>query len=299
VGPGQLARESSSGIHWLGEPASTNPALVGEKFACLSRLRDLRCVQPGFCLTAPPYEVDDDGMLRPDAEALARAYTRLAKTADLPVVVRSELAGAALAGAALAGPALAGAAPPASYSARAPWTFFNVAGTEALISAVIECLAPYASARARAHRSVDEGSVSEIRVAVHVQPFVRSDVCVRVCTGRSDAQDTVRVLARWGACEESARTRDRDVTLIRRSDLAITDTEIGRKDRMWVPEGGGVIEVDVPAERRAAACLSEPHAREVARLGLEIESVLGAPVEAEVLLADGRLLATWCRRLRR
>lgn len=287
MGPGRLAGESNSGIHWLGEQPGTDPATVGEGFACLSRLRDLRSVQPGFCLTAPPYDVDDDGMLRPGAVALTRAYAQLAAragTADLPVVVRSELVGAA---------------PPASYSARAPWTFFNVAGVEALIEAVTECLAPYASARARAHRPVGDGSVSEIRVAVHVQPFVGSDVCVRVCTGRSDAPDAVRVLARWGECEESARTRDRDVTLIRRTDLAITRTELGRKERMWVAERGGVVEVDVPAERRAAACLSEPDARTVARLGLDAESVLGAPVEAEVWLAGGRLVLAWCRRSRR
>jgi phosphoenolpyruvate synthase/pyruvate phosphate dikinase len=286
VEPGQLPRESSR-IHWIGEPPSTDPALVGEEFACLSRLLDLRCVQPGFCLTAPPYDVDEDGMLRPGAAELARAYTRLAAMAgeaDLPVVVRSELVGAA---------------PPASYSARAPWTFFNVVGIEALISAAIECLAPYASARAREHRSIDKGSVSDTRVAVHVQRYVRSDVCVRVRTGRPDGPGTVRVQARWGACEESARTRDRDVTLIRRSDLAITRTEIGRKDRMWVPEGGGVIEVDVPAERRIAACLSEPNARAVARLGLDIESALGAPVEAEVWLAGGGRVLAWCRRSRR
>ncbi|HUD39152.1 MAG TPA: PEP/pyruvate-binding domain-containing protein [Streptosporangiaceae bacterium] len=287
MGDGQLPRESSSGIYWLGEPPSTDPALVGEEFACLSRLADLRCVQPGFCLTAPPYHVDEDGMLRPGAAELARAYTRLAATAgeaDLPVVVRSELAGAA---------------PAASCSAGAPWTFFNVAGTEALIAAMIECLAPYASARARAYRSVDQGSASDIRVAVHVQRFVRCDVCVRVRTGRPDGPGTVRVQARWGACEESARTRGRDVMLLRRSDLAITRTEIGRKDRMWVPEAGGVTEVDVPAAHRTAACLSEPRAQEAARLSLDIESALGAPVEAEVWLAGGRLVLAWCRRTRR
>jgi hypothetical protein len=304
--PGEPAANASTGIVWRGEPPGLDPALVGEEFACLSALAGLSCVQPGFCLTAPPFGVDHQGGLKPDVAALVRAYRLLSGRGTgpgRPVVIRARLAGT--------GP------PPPSW-VPAPWTFFNVAGSEAVTGAVIECLAPYASTRARSFRSAAREPASEVRMAVQVQPFIPAEVCATVSTspptgagtagpraaGLSVAggsaggrRGTLLIQARWGLPEDSPGPAARDLVTLRRSDLVLTGQRIVPKNRMWAAGDGGVIEVDVPAPLRTSACLSDGHARQIAELGLEIESRLGRPVEAEVMLAAGRVYLAWCRRL--
>lgn len=279
--------------------------MVGEEFACLSALAGLSYVQPGFCLTAPPFDVDHQGELKPDGAALVRAYRLLSGRGTgpgRPVVIRARLAGTR---------------PPPPSWVPAPWTFFNVAGSEAVTGAVIECLAPYASTRARSFRSAAREPASQVRMAVQVQPFVPAEVCATVSTrppsGASTAgpraaglnvagesrggRNTLLIQARWGLPEDSPGPAARDLVTLRRSDLAFTGRRIGPKNRMWAAGDGGVIEVDVPAPLRTSPCLSDGQARQIAELSLEIESKLGRAVEAEVMLAAGRIHLAWCRRL--
>jgi phosphoenolpyruvate synthase/pyruvate phosphate dikinase len=299
--PGEPAAGAGPGIVWLGEPPGFDPAVVGEEFACLSALAGQSSVQPGFSLTAPPFEVDNAGELQPDVAALARAYRRLSggHRPDLPVVIRGRLTGT--------GP------PPLSW-VPAPWTFFNVARIEAVTDATVECLAPYASSRARSFRSAVQGPAvamrrapmtwqgpaSEATMAVQVQPFVPAEVCATV-TSRASAdaageRDTLLIQARWGLPEDSARAGGWDLITLRRSDLAVTSRRTEPKNQMWVADAGGVIEVDVPVPLRTSACLTDDQARRIGELSLTAESRLSSPVEAEIMLAAGRLVLAWCRR---
>jgi phosphoenolpyruvate synthase/pyruvate phosphate dikinase len=131
-------------------------------------------------------------------------------------------------------------------------------------------------------------------MAVQVQPFVPAEVSATVRAG--GGQDTVLIQARWGLPEDSPAPGGRDLVTIRRSDLALASRRIVTKNRMWAAGEGGAAEVDVPAPLRFSACLSDDQARQIAGLGLEFESRLGSPVEAEVMLAAGHVYLAWCHR---
>jgi pyruvate,water dikinase len=269
---------SGQGVYWLGDPATLDPVVVGEAVACLGRLAELEFSPPAFCLTAPPFEVQPDGSLGAGAAAVARMYARLARVAGGPepaVVVRS---------------ALVSRSRPASW-VPGPWTFYNVAGVEALREAVTECVAPYASDRARAYRAARSGKAADARLAVLVQRFITADACAIVISGADS--DTVTIRSRWGLGDLTGPD-GWDTAVLRRPGLAVIRRTIAEKRRMTVAGDGGVIEVDVPATKRLLACLSDVQAGRLAELAAAIQVRLGRSVEAEVAVQDGRSYLLWC-----
>jgi rifampicin phosphotransferase len=267
---------TSEGIYWLGDPASRDPAIVGEAVACLSQLAGRDYVPPAFCLTAPPHEVTPDGSLGAGAAAIARMYQRLASVSgqpDPPALVRS---------------ALVGDEPPSW--APMPWTFFNVAGLEALLEAVTECVAPYVSERARAYRAARSHAAGDVMLAVLVQRFIAADVCSSVAAGGG----AVTIRSRWGLCEELAGGDGWDTIALLDGGLTVAGQAVADKRRMAVPGDGGVLEVDVPAAKRTVPCLDEAQARRLAQLVMAVERRAGCPVEAEVAWRDGRMYLLWC-----
>lgn len=268
---------TGQGAYWLGDPASQDPAVVGEAVACLGRLAGLEYVPAAFCLTAPPLEVRLDGSLGPGTDVIAGLYARLAEVAGQPdpaVVVRSALAGSARA---------------VSW-VPAPWTFFNVAGMEALSEAVTECAAPYASDRARAYRAAHAAAV-EVVLAIVVQRFVPADVSSRVSTG-ADGQ-AVSIRSRWGLCDLTG-SGGWDTAVVRRSDLAVIERTTADKRRMTVPGDGGVVQVSVAPGNRRVPCLDDRQAARLAGLATEIAAGAGGPVDAEVAWRDDRMHLLWC-----
>jgi rifampicin phosphotransferase len=267
------------GICWLGDPASQDSAVVGEAVACLGRLADLEEVPPGFCLAAPPFGVGGDGSLAEGSTAIARMYARLAQVTgrpDPPVVVRSALVG--------------GSRFAASW-VNAPWTFWNVAGLEALRTAVIECIAPYVSDRARAYRAARPGSPVEVVLAVLVQQFIATEVCshVRLTAGADD----IAIRSRWGLCE-LAPVSGWDTTVLRRADLSVVQRTVADKGEMTIADHGGVSRVEVPARRRLMGSLAEADARRLAEFAVRVAPRLGQPSEAEVAWRGGQMHLLWC-----
>ncbi len=265
------------GAHWLGDPASQDPAVVGEAVACLGRLADLEYVPPAFCLTAPPLEVQPDGSLGAGTGVIAGMYARLAEVAGGPdpaVVVRSVLAGRG----------------PAASWVPTPWTFFNVAGMEALSEAVTECAAPYASDRARAYRAAHAAAV-EVVLAIVVQRFVPADVCSRASTGADGQAVTIR--SRWGLCDLTG-SGGWDTAVVRRSDLAVVERTTADKRRMTVPGDGGVVQVSVAPGKRRVPCLDDGQAGRLAGLVAEVAARAGRTVDAEVVWRDDRMHLLWC-----
>jgi phosphoenolpyruvate synthase/pyruvate phosphate dikinase len=269
---------AGKGSYWLGDPASQDREVVGDAVACLGRLADLEQVPPAFCLTAPPFGVLADGSLAEGATSVARMYARLASMtgrSDPPVVVRS---------------ALVGSRQPASWVA-APWTFWNVAGLEALRTSVTECAAPYVSDRARAYRAARPGQPADAVLAILVQPFIAAEVCSHVRVAFGGEHVTIR--SRWGLCE-FVEEGGWDTMTLRRADLSVIQRTIADKREMAVAGQGGVVRVDVPASNRLVGSLSDDQARRLAGFAARIAPQVGRPAEAEVAWRAGQMHLLWC-----
>lgn len=271
-------RGRGQGAYWLGDPASRDPAVVGEAVACLARLADLDQVPPAFCLTAPPVEVLLDGSLGAGADAMAGLYGRLGEAAGQPepaVVVRSALVGSSAA---------------VSW-VPTPWAFFNVVGMEALREAVTECAAPYVSDRARAYRAAHADPAVDVVLAIVVQQFVPAQVCSRVAADATAPAVTIR--SRWGLCDLTG-SGGWDTAVVRRFDLAVLERTVADKRQLTVAGQGGVLQVSVPPARRRVPSLDDGQARQLAELGVSIAARAGGPVEAEVAWQHGRMHLMWC-----
>jgi len=271
------------GIYWLGDPASRDPAVVGEAVACLGRLTSLRHTPPAFCLAAPPFGVLPDGSLAAGAAAIAGMYARLAGATgqpDPPVVVRS---------------ALVGTSRSAQSWVAEPWTFWNVAGLEALCAAITECAVPYVSDRAAAYRAAHSGEGADVVLAMLVQQFIAAEVCSHVLVGAGE--EAVMIRSRLGLCEFAAAT-GWDTTIVRRGDYAVVKRTIADKRQMTVAAAGGVVEVDVPAANRLTASLGDDQARRLAEFAATIQPQVSGLVDAEVAWRGGEMHLLWCEPVR-
>ncbi len=267
------------GIHWLGDPASQDSDVVGEAVACLGRFAHQEYVPPGFCLAAPPFGVSADGSLAEGTAAIARMYARLGRVIgrpDPPVTVRS---------------ALVGNSRLAASWVAAPWTFWNVAGLEALCAALVECMAPYVSDRARAYRAAYPGPAVEVVLAVLVQQFISAEVCSHICLAATDEDVVIR--SRWGLCE-LAPPSGWDTTILRAADLSVVQATVADKHEMTVADNGGVSQVAVPAERRLVASLDQAQARLLAEFTDRIAPGVHRPAELEVAWRRGQMHLLWC-----
>jgi pyruvate phosphate dikinase-like enzyme len=270
-------------VHWLGS-ADTDQATVGEEIACLSRLSRDHVVPPAFCLTAPVLEVLADGSLESDGAVISEAYrTLLASETDTGVDLRSCLVRPDL---------------PVVTWVSQPWSFRNVVGAEGVIAGVTECLAPYASARARAYRQRYGADHAPPTLAILVARFVEPNISTLVWSYRSlSGTHAVLVTANWGIAESLADPAvSPDRYLVRRSDLALLASHVGDKRVMVVPEAGGVTAVPVPHRLRDRRCLEGFQVSAMAGISLDVERFMGGPVQVEMAQQDGVIHVLWCAR---
>ena len=281
-------------ILWLGEPACHNRAAVGGKAANLSRLAAGYRVPPGFCLTATATEHWAATLAAdaPDAgpEALrghvAAAYQRLADECDVaepPVAVRSS--------------AIDEDATVASFAGQHA-TYLNVAGTEAIVEAVVRCWVSSRSAGALAYRRGQGLTTEGIRLAVLVQQLVAADVAAVVFSADpvTGDRDQIVINASWGLGESVVGgTVTPDTYRVRKADLTIAARQLAEKRRMTVLVPGGTREVAVPRLLRARPALGDERVVELARLGRSLEAATGGPVDLECAYAGGQLYVLQCR----
>ncbi|HEX6870856.1 MAG TPA: PEP/pyruvate-binding domain-containing protein [Micromonosporaceae bacterium] len=276
--PDLRTRAAPYAVRWLVEPTAWSAAGHGDELAALARLSGQHRVPAGFCVTAPPLWIDADGLLLPSIGPLAEAYRRLAATGGPAVDVCAVV--------------------PQEYLEPGrrprPWTFRNVAGAEALVTAVTECLAPYPSARmwhnppAPRPASTEQASLSPAAaepLAVLVRRFVAARVSAIACTMPAGPTGGAAVLIRatWGVGEG---LRDRvvgaDTFLLGAGDLTVLRRRLADKRVMAVPAGGGLAQMAVPSHLRRRRCLTDAQARQIAHIGLDAQRELGVPAQIEV-----------------
>jgi rifampicin phosphotransferase len=254
-------------VAWLGEPASLDAATVGGKTASLGRLATSFRVPPGFCLDASAFDE-----LRPalDGDALARGQLRelvAASYADLARRVREREPRVAVRSSAIGEDA-----GDASFAGQHE-TVLDVGGVDAIVDALLDCWRSVSSERATAYRK-QRGIAGTPRMAVLVQLMVPADASAIAFSADpvSGARDVVVVNAARGLGDAIASgTITPDSYTVRKDDLAIASRSTA---------DGALGDADIAA---------------IARLAMQLETVMGAPVDIECAILDGELHLLQCR----
>jgi pyruvate,water dikinase len=138
----------------------------------------------------------------------------------------------------------------------------------------------------------------ELRAAVLVQRMVPADASAVAFTADpvTGSREEVVIEASWGLGESIVGgTVTPDTYRVRKAGLAVATAETSEKRRMTVPACKGTLEVDVPRFLRSQPALGEEQAVEVARLGIDLETEMGRPVDVECAYVGGRLYLLQCR----
>jgi len=255
-------------VAWLGEPSSLDATTVGGKTANLGRLARSFRVPPGFCLDASAFDE-----LRPalDGDAVARARLRELVTASYADLARR--VGEPAPRVAVRSSAIGEDSGDASFAGQHE-TVLDVAGVDAIVDALLECWRSVYSERASAYRK-QRGIGGTPRIAVLVQLMVPADASAIAFSADpvSGARDVVVVNAARGLGDAIASgTITPDSYTVRKRDLVITSRACA--------DGGAVPDGDITA---------------IARLAIQLETVMGAPVDIECALRDGELHLLQCR----
>lgn len=179
----------------LDQPAAHDVALVGGKAATLAQLAGQAAIPPGFCLTTAAYNAwvstSTEGvaaMLPPEVRAaLEAAYEQLGQRCgqeNPPVAVRSSAADED--------------SPSASFAGQYQ-TVLNVAGSNAVAEAVLQCWSAASTTAVLAYRR-QHGLVDEEKLAVLVQQMVPAEVAAVAFSANpvTGARDEVVINATWG-----------------------------------------------------------------------------------------------------
>ena len=187
--------------------------------------------------------------------------------------------------------------PGASFAGQQE-THLNVRGEAALLEAVKDCWASLWTARAMAYRArqgIDPASVS---LAVVVQRMVEAEAAGILFTADpvSGRRNRVVISAVWGLGESVVGGRvSPDTLIVDSSNGRLISRETADKAVMTVYTKDGTAEKSVPEARRREPVLGEEGAAELARYGVRIEELYGAPQDVEWALADGRFFILQAR----
>lgn len=270
-------------VVWLGQ--SDDIRLFGGKSAQLSRLFTRYPIPPGFCLSVAAFE-EWVALSCPDylpsvwQTAIGEAYQQLAETMQLdqpPVAVRSS--------------AVDEDGQTASFAGQYE-SYLNVMGVEALATAVLACWHSAFAERVKVYR---QGGHAPL--AVLVQLMVPADMAL-VAFSRNpiNQQAEVVINATWGLGQSLVDgSTTPDTYIVRPSDQALLQRQIGAKPTMTVRLPTGVKQVPTPRPMQRLAVLAEPQIKEVAQLAVQLESDMGWPIDLEAAYYQNKLYLLQCR----
>ncbi len=163
-------------------------------------------------------------------------------------------------------------------------TYLNVQGVEAVLDAVQRCWASLWTARAIGYRmqhGIDQETVS---LAVVVQQLVPAESAGVLFTANpfTGQRDQVMISAAWGLGESVVGgTVTPDMLTLDKATGRVTARDTADKQVMTVRVENGTAEQPTPEALRRAPVLSDAQAAELAQLGVQIERLVGMPVDIE------------------
>ncbi|XHF30446.1 phosphoenolpyruvate synthase [Corallococcus exercitus] len=170
-------------------------------------------------------------------------------------------------------------------------SFTNVVGDDALLDRLRACWASAYGERVVAYRKA-QGLTEEPEIAVVVQSMVdsaRSGVMFTVDPASGNPRHIV-IESAFGLGEVVVGGQvEPDTYVVDRTGPRLLETRVGVKAFQWVRDGEGREKREVlPPERARARVLTDAEVLELARLGLRVERLYGAPQDIEWAEQDGR-----------
>lgn len=218
-----------------------------------------------------------DALVTAVTAAHARLADRTGAGDDLVVAVRSSAVGEDAATASFAG----------QFD-----SYLGVRGTAALLDAVRRCWSSQYTPRALEYRRQRALAPDDGGFAVGVLQLVdaRSSGVLFTLDPASGARDRVVIEGNWGLGETVVSGQvTPDHWSVKKDSGRIRDRHIGDKRVQLVfdPAQGRAVEVDVPADLAAQACLSDDEVRLLVRRAVELEQHEGVPQDVEWAIRAG------------
>jgi pyruvate,water dikinase len=211
-------------------------------------------------------------------EALAAAHSARIGCDSL-VAVRSSAAGEDAAGESFAG---------------LHDSFLFVRGKDQILESIRRVWASAYNERALAYRRAKGISLDGIAVAVVVQTMIeaRTSGVMFTANPTSGSVHEIVISSLWGAGEGLVSAGfDADTYLVDKETLEIADTLASKTEQLVLDReaGSGLIQLDVPEDRRQTGSLSRDEALSLARLGIAVERHYRRPQDIEFAVdAEGR-----------
>ena len=255
--------------------------LAGGKAARLSMLAADFPVPAGFAVTTEAFQIwQQEGSALP--QVVEAEIDRALGKVSFPVAVRSS-----------------GADEDGSIASFAGMheTFLNLRQIAAVHGAVLACWRSAGLDAPAAYRR-DRKLNPRSEMAVLVQEMIEADTAGVAFTANpvTANKDEILINAAWGLGPSIVDgTVTPDTFVINKMRPEIIRMEISDKELMTVPSEGGTQEVPVPKEMRLRPSLTDEQTLEIARMGIELERILGWPADYEWAIAGGRLWLLQCR----
>jgi pyruvate,water dikinase len=307
-------------IRPLRELRRTDAVAFGGKSANLGELLSAGIpVPPGFAVAASAFRdfVAETGLEGAIASATARASSgnvedgaAASKTigeamrfAPLPDAVRNELASGydelvretgAEPPVAVRSSALGEDGEDATFAGQQE-SFLWVRGFEHVCDAVRDCWASLYTPRAISYRMARRAGGEEPAMGVTVQAMVDAEVSgvLFTCNPVSGDPSMVAIEASWGLgiAVVGGETTPDDFLVSKVTGEVVRRT-VNAKEIEYVPDaaGRGTVRIEVPEQRRNAACLHEEHVTALVDLARRVERHYGSHQDVEWAIARGRSL---------
>jgi pyruvate,water dikinase len=229
-------------------------------------------VPPGFAIAASAYREPGGAISTELREELAGRYAELGGPA---VAVRSS--------------ALGEDSQEASYAGQSE-TYLWVRGVDELCEAVLQCWASLHTERADAYR--EHLGVTDAAMGVTVQKMVDAEVSgvLFTCNPVSGDPSMVAVNASWGlGLAVVGGETNPDDYLVSKVTGEVVRRTVNSKEIEYVvePGGQGAVRVEVPADRRDAACLGDDALAQLVALAKRIEHHFGCHQDVEWAIERG------------
>jgi len=274
-------------------------------------------VPPGFVLTTSAYDlfveehslqdriVDIARAVRPgdpqQSEVAASEIRKLFVASEMPGEIADDLLAANDAlgeiPVAVRSSATAEDLPTASFAGQQD-TYLNVLGDDALVDATRRCWASLWTARAITYRLREGIDPETVSLAVVVQEMVPADAAGILFTANplNGVRNELVINATWGLGEAIVSGQvTPDVLVIDKPTFFVESREIALKTTMTVRTEAGTEEQPVPAGLQDVAVLTDDSVDALARIGVDIETHYGTPMDVEWAVVEDEVYVTQAR----
>ncbi|HVM61902.1 MAG TPA: PEP/pyruvate-binding domain-containing protein [Verrucomicrobiae bacterium] len=233
----------------------------------------------------------DPAALRAAADELRQRLSAIAVSPDVAKAVTTAVTAEPVGAWAVRSSATVEDQPEASFAGQHD-SFLNVRGGDAVVAAVKRCWISLFTERAISYRVRKNIGVDGAQMAVIVQQLIDADAAGVMFTAdpAGGNSHTIIVEAAFGLGEAVVQGKvTPDRVEVSRSRLEVTRRDTGVKQMRIVAANDGVREESLATEKASACVLDDETAARLARLGLEVERVLGGPLDIEWGVRDGEL----------